>query len=574
MPKPKPLSVTAASENRSPASPRTNLPGHFTPSSAAIRETVESLVIAFVLAFLFRTFEAEMFVIPTGSMAPTLMGRHKDLYCPKCGYNYRANAASEVDQNSGELKAQSSVGVATCPMCRYTARLDFDIPSGESRSYNGDRIVVNKLAYELGDPQRWDVAVFKFPGLAKQNYIKRVVGLPSETVRLQYGDVFTKRPEQAEFHIARKPPLKILAVLQAVYDNDYVCKPLVDGGWPLRWQALTAKAPGAWRETADHRSFSVDGVAPGEVWLRYQHFVPSGEQWRQILERGRAEVPAEPLLITDFSAYNSSAERSSDGLRPVTMGQNWVGDLALECELQTGETSGEVRLELRKGGRKFTCRFDLAAGTAQLGIDTRSEFHPTAKSVLAGPGRYRVRFSNIDQELLLWVNGRVVAFDAPTTYGELGNHRPQLDDLSPVGIAARQAAVEVRHLRIWRDLYYIPAGARVTQGGADPEVAVQRADDVLQAHADPRLWEQFGGRAMVDFPLEKGQFLVLGDNSACSKDSRLWEGDGTEYYVRRDLLIGRALFVFWPHSWDRIDIGSWAIPFPYFPNFSRMKFVR
>jgi hypothetical protein len=58
-------------------------PGQFL-SFAAIRETVESVAIAFVLAFLFRTFEAEAFVIPTGSMAPTLMGRHKDLVCPKC----------------------------------------------------------------------------------------------------------------------------------------------------------------------------------------------------------------------------------------------------------------------------------------------------------------------------------------------------------------------------------------------------------------------------------------------------------------------------------------------------------
>ena len=39
------------------------------------RETFESIVVAFVLAFLFRAFEAEAFVIPTGSMAPTLYGR-------------------------------------------------------------------------------------------------------------------------------------------------------------------------------------------------------------------------------------------------------------------------------------------------------------------------------------------------------------------------------------------------------------------------------------------------------------------------------------------------------------------
>ena len=43
-------------------------------ANAVIRETIESIVIAFVLAFLVRTFEAEAFVIPTGSMAPDADG--------------------------------------------------------------------------------------------------------------------------------------------------------------------------------------------------------------------------------------------------------------------------------------------------------------------------------------------------------------------------------------------------------------------------------------------------------------------------------------------------------------------
>ena len=51
------------------------------------RESVESFVVVF-LAFLLWSFEAEGFVIPTGSMAPTLMGRHKEITCPECGYVY------------------------------------------------------------------------------------------------------------------------------------------------------------------------------------------------------------------------------------------------------------------------------------------------------------------------------------------------------------------------------------------------------------------------------------------------------------------------------------------------------
>ncbi|MDP7301684.1 MAG: S26 family signal peptidase, partial [Pirellulaceae bacterium] len=51
------------------------------PEIQTTRETIESVVVAVVLAFLFRAFVAEAFVIPTGSMAPTLQGRHLDIYC-------------------------------------------------------------------------------------------------------------------------------------------------------------------------------------------------------------------------------------------------------------------------------------------------------------------------------------------------------------------------------------------------------------------------------------------------------------------------------------------------------------
>jgi signal peptidase I len=61
----------------------------------------------------------------------------------------------------------------------------------------------------------------------------------------------------------------------------------------------------------------------------------------------------------------------------------------------------------------------------------------------------------------------------------------------------------------------------------------------------------------------KDQFLPMGDNSAQSLDGRVWDGPK---FVERDLLIGRALVVFWPHSLNE--------PIPFFPNFKRMKFIR
>src|SRR5215471_11919704 len=93
--------------------------------SRAIRETIESIAIAFALAFLFKSFEAEAFVIPTGSMAPTLMGRHKDVVCPECGYRYSASASEEADRQ-GNVKPgdQFQIVQCTCPICRFPISVD------------------------------------------------------------------------------------------------------------------------------------------------------------------------------------------------------------------------------------------------------------------------------------------------------------------------------------------------------------------------------------------------------------------------------------------------------------------
>ena len=70
-------------------------------------------------------------------------------------------------------------------------------------------------------------------------------------------------------------------------------------------------------------------------------------------------------------------------------------------------------------------------------------------------------------------------------------------------------------------------------------------------------------RRTIEYNLGPDQFFPLGDNSPASKDGRLWENG---HFVDRRYLTGKALFIYWPHSWDR--------PIPFFPNFRRMGFVR
>ncbi len=556
-------------------------------SQGALRETVEAICIAFILAFLFRTFEAEPFVIPTGSMATTLMGRHKDIFCPKCGFRYQISASEEVNPETNVLTGLRVVA-GTCPNCRYTALVgDDNAPTDQDySSYKGDRILVGKFAYDFAEPQRWDVAVFKWPGGAETNYIKRLVGLPEETLRISHGDIFVRHDGQSDFHIARKPPDKIEAVLQPVYDNDCVPAEIVKRGWPARWQPIAGQgdSSGQWQTAADFRSFSTDGSAKRDTWLGYRHYVPSFQDW-DFFERGGSLDPniARPQLISDFSGYNTNVNSNASYLGPSAraLGLHWVGDLALQTTLDVQSPSGEALFELVKGGNRFQCRIDLAVGVAKLSVVGLPSYRPSGQTIVRGPGSYDIRFANIDEQLLLWVNNRLVRFDSDTAYPKLNTDIPTLEDLQPVRIGSRGAALTVSHLKLFRDLYYI--AVRPSQYGSMGAAMTDfptlhspyeplTPQCVAQFLSSPDQWHAFRTLREVEFALGKDEYLMLGDNSAESSDSRLWEPRGFEPYVKRELLIGRALCIFWPHPWNYIPGTN--IWFPMSPNFARMGYVR
>ncbi len=85
------------------------------------REIVETVVFVVVLVLLLKGFLAEAFVIPTGSMATTLLGYHRDVECPQCGYHFRINMSSQLD---AEQPQRAIVTGCTCPNCF----LPFNLP--------------------------------------------------------------------------------------------------------------------------------------------------------------------------------------------------------------------------------------------------------------------------------------------------------------------------------------------------------------------------------------------------------------------------------------------------------------
>lgn len=90
------------------------------PERDPTREALDTIVFVVILVLLLKTFIAEAFVIPTGSMADTLYGHHHVVVCPQCHRPFPVNASKEIEADPH--KRERIVG-AECPNCRLPIRL-------------------------------------------------------------------------------------------------------------------------------------------------------------------------------------------------------------------------------------------------------------------------------------------------------------------------------------------------------------------------------------------------------------------------------------------------------------------
>jgi len=93
-----------------------------------------------------------------------------------------------------------------------SARVRVDGFSMRPTLQDGEYILVNKLAYKTGEPQRGDIVVFVFPVNPQEDLIKRVIGLPGETVSIYNGIVSVDGAPLTEPYIASPP----------TYDGDWI----------------------------------------------------------------------------------------------------------------------------------------------------------------------------------------------------------------------------------------------------------------------------------------------------------------------------------------------------------------
>ncbi len=84
------------------------------------------------------------------------------------------------------------------------------IPSGsmENTIMTGDRVFGNRLAYTFKDPERFDIIIFKYPDDESQLFIKRIIGLPGETVEIRDGHIYINGSDTPLEDVETKEPME------------------------------------------------------------------------------------------------------------------------------------------------------------------------------------------------------------------------------------------------------------------------------------------------------------------------------------------------------------------------------
>ncbi len=506
-----------------------------------------------MLVALFRTFLAGGYMIETGSMAPCLLGHHRQAVCPSCRYPFA-------------VEGSDTKGKAVCPNCGKTGIAVDSLPRND-----GDHLLVHRSLFEFRTPRRWEVVVFRNPNKPTQAYVKRVIALPGEAVQIRDGDIYVGGEIQSKSYATQR------GIRIPVYDHDFR-PPADDPRWRPRW--VIEKPERGWKESsgAFHFSPAKEGKQAEVAWVNYRNWVRQGgmhaaavslARWPETTERPQTGIGPlkydedERKLVCRGALPLEIRNRLLDGARdrdfrealerlyeeshvaPITdaygynrgregQGTNEVHDLMLSASVRLQEGPGEFVMGITDGTEAFECVFDVEEKKVRL-IDTRTGRAMRTANLddllLREPTSVEV--SLMDQQVLLAVGGRLAfrpwSYSGPAERGKAPLH--------PVRFGARGLTVEVTSLKLFRDVYY--------------------TDD--------------SGRRAVDVPLQLNpdEYFVLGDNSPVSKDSRGWPESTA---LTSDMFLGKPLIVHLPSRKQRIRLGGWQTEIRI-PEFSRIRYI-
>jgi hypothetical protein len=524
--------------------------------------TLLGVPLAVILALL--AFDGSF--VANGEMAEGMLGVHKEVVCPQCGQPFAVDASAEVAGADGEAH---DVTGCTCPNCR--SGIPFS-PAGrpappgfvaDPGTHPADRILTTgwSLGPETLPPERFDVVIWHRQSIDNR-YLQRVVGMPGETFAIHRGDLFlldssqvepkpartqhemVAEPEffwgqdprrwrrrgipepmsdderlfrQGKVRLLRKPPAKVLALMQLVYDHSH---PARDLSAPEYHRWVEEKGKRWWKEGVNFRH---DGTIDDVAWLRYRHALRT--HW------------GAPSLITDFTGYNAW-----EGAAHQLPGENWVNDLILECEADPG-ARGDLIMELSRGPDRFQALFDLSGRTCTLfRLTNGKEAEKLAEARVKLPSNNaRLRFANVDERLIVWVNDRLAFGDGVAYVGPKVLVPVKENDLErPASLGVKGAAVRIKRLRLLRDVYYTVGPARL--GHVDDVQAMGIPDVERFLPADTTTWELLKDALVSVNRVEPGHYFLLGDNSPGCLDGRNFGA------VPEKQLVGKALLRYYPLS--------------------------
>lgn len=601
--------------------------------TSVFRQVIESLACLAVAVIVFRAFLLEGYIISTGSMAPSLLGYHKQVVCPDCKFEFAYGVAFDRP-----TRAPSQL--ATCPNCGQGGIDLKNVPRND-----GDQLLVSKYAYLFDDPNRWEVVVFLNPNNPNQAYVKRVVGLPGETIYVRDGDVYI------DGRLQRKTMAQQRAIRIPVFDQKFQASGV---NWIPRWLtdpewsnggaafAFNSAQRGAQDSAQGGDQFGANGSNGGLpssehsqqlsslAWVRYFHW-PRLSPYSSQRDRASLET-LRPGHISDNYGYN----------QPVRISERYrVNDLMLAAKLDftrrrteraegsNDETSqGEfigasvderdefvARLSCRK--KQIICRIDADSKVLEMWIVGSSageadrilaEGQPADAKVQLQDDWFKesVEFelSSFDRQATVAVNGVELASlplddDLRNVPNGTWTESPE-GDLSKITVAgyASDSTLRASERRPFNG--EVIAGkdgvAQAAWTGGVNNVGTDLPEDVSAARSSDESLSPvaFGSRRGsvqvssvklyrdvhyttenqrhgTERPLKLGddEFFFLGDNSPVSLDSRGWASP----VVPRRLLVGRPLVVHLPSQPGRIKIGS-TVKYIRIPDFSKIRCIR
>lgn len=479
-----------------------------------------NIAVIFISVFiLVRVFALEPFGVPTGSMAPALLGNHREGPCPRCGYPVRVGAPS------GGGSAAEQYESVRCPNCGQAFSL------ADAIDLNGDRLLVDKNVFNLRRPRRWEMGVFHCPDPDpkeyRKPYVKRVIGLPGETITIRDGEVF------ANGELLRKSLPELQETRTLLFDMAYAPDP---AGWNVRWLAEPTendpRLPPTTSRPAEPATASV--VKGGELIL---DAAESPQTTRSVTYRNWNLDDREEQTIRVWNSYDGLR---SIGRLPLTRRSfdklPHANDFSMTCDVHViaAADEGSFACRLIDGADAVHAEVSVGSKANGLAILTHDGVGPLAsgRGVSLELGHtHHVEFSFVDRRAILAIDGKVLI---PPT--DLRTVPTRGEVRRPLQLGARGSRLVIRNLKLYRDVYYTQFGENGTQ----------------PPHGLP-------------ITLGSDEYFMMGDNSGNSQDSRKWptpgvpeaEFIGKPFLIHQPLRPARATFggrerLFQTVDWSRL----------------------